>query len=1803
MEQVYRIEIPLEVINKMDPSTIRAAETVLQHIFKDAKNGKAAVQEMMNVITKGVSEARSSMQQTASAAQKSAQAVDETEKSVQNTTDAMNDLGDAADDTASAVQKLPEGWYYDLNGRLRDARGHFATLKKAAEESAQGVKSSFGGAGQHVDKFTERVEKSQRSIRKMLAQKMQLTLAAIDKVSPILKSVGSSLKNITSKAWHVAVRMTDLVTAPFRKLVQMISNPIAMTISLAGVGLSASSFLNTFTDFSAGMSNVKALSGATEEEFARLTASAENLGATTKFTAAEASQGMQYLAMAGWDTAEIIDAMPGMLNLAAAGATDLGTAADIVSDVMTAMDMQASEATRASDVFAKTASSTNTTIEKLGATMKYAAPIAHTFGMTLEDVSAAAGLMANAGIKGEMAGTALRASLLRMAKPTAEMQEVMDALGISFTDNTGKMKGMSQIVKMLETSFSGLTEADKLATAQILFGTEAASAWIGLIGQGSEAYDELAASLYGASGAAEEMSKVQLDNLAGDMTLLQSAVDGMKISLMQELNPHLRSGVQWLTGKIPGITDKLIELTNKGISKAKELKDFLKGIFDSSEYQNADGFAEKFFIAWDKIIAEPFDEWWSGNGQGMVLGLVEKTGSGLGQVSHGIIAGIFAALKGEEIDFEGMNLTGLAKAGAKAAKTFVEAFKDGFDLGGLWDDSPGLLKAGAIGFGTFKIGGGALGLVKTISQIKTAFAGTTTTATAAAAATGGYGAAAATAAAGTAKAATALSAVKVTLSSIPVWGVLAAAALTAATVAFVAWSNAQKEHERDLLNTGKAAAQMAQEYSDSVEKIADATDSMETIKKIKLQIEEDTGGNQTVIDEFNKEMDDIENKTVCLTAILVKDQATPEMIQAYQSELEYLHGFEAIIEGIIDKKKATPEDITAYQDEMNKLEGRIAYLKGEIDKSEADPALIAAYQTELDALLDVQRTVGAVPAVGRVEEADITKYQGVIDKLQGREVEVNAALNRGTLTDEAATALQGQINGLNGKTVDVIASLNDKGYNQAQMTIISAQVAAIQEGEKKVTVTIASNTSIEPSKIAEYVSELTSLMAQKSTYELTISGHGLTPAEITARKDALAGIKSRLAIVTTMINKGQGTMSDKEWQDLLAEAATLQTQAANIQLELKGAEMNDTEINNLKTKLGEVEGKAKGIFLSIGYSQDSDISQDELNTIIDDLANIGLIQATLDIGLKEGSMGTKELEELTEQLKDSYATLVETSGGYFTASDVENGFITQERYDNWVRNQTIREEAKRRDTRTKVENDRENIAGLVAQREAASAASASYNTAAGLSFDDLEELDTLDALRADLYSRFRADKNPDEQAYAAEAQKIIDRGAAYEWSDDFGAAQLFFGQYLPEDLLYLDNPFGFVTDEQRRAVTTQQEAKAAAESEAAAANAALVQHYQNEVRVTELDAFAGFGVESTNSNAYIQELAASYNTLDAAGQQMFANAIAGIAELNSTTDYITDAEKVDVGEILGQASQSVEVAANVEVFGNISQELSNLSGAYDTLKATLASTDPGDTEAIANYQAQLDAMDASNLTAVNEALEALGLGKIDSLADLGAKLQEIAAVDPSGLDFTAAAASLQALGGDATTAQEKVAAAKAQLEALAKTWNVTIEYNTIGSIPNTVPGTRVEQNANGGIYDGAFLSWVAEDGPEAIIPLGSARRERGLDLWLQAGEMLGVHEFADGGIMAPYSGAIADLPDYVLDDEDAPAPISVPTGNNGSRSQQTIEVSIDSSPTFEIKGGSPDDIMDALKSHMKELAELLGAEFAEQISDIVLNLA
>ncbi|MEV2662451.1 phage tail tape measure protein [Paenibacillus larvae] len=300
-------------------------------------------------------------------------------------------------------------------------------------------------------------------------------------------------------------------------------------------------------DFEQQMSKVKAISGATGEDFKRLNETALHLGETTQFTAKQAGEGMEYLALAGWKTNDIISAMPGMLNLAAAGSLDLGRAADIVSDTMQAFGLSADKATHAADVFAYAQANANTNVEQMGEGMKYLAPVAHALGWSLEESSAAMMAMADAGLKGSISGQAFASSLARLAKPTKQMQGVMKQTGIEFFDAQGKMKTMPEMLAEIEKGTKGMTDKQKSATLSVLFGAEAYKHWAILLGRGSGELKNMTKSLETADGTAEEMGKTMMDNLYGSIELFKSGVSGVAIKLGQHFIPALRSGIDALT--------------------------------------------------------------------------------------------------------------------------------------------------------------------------------------------------------------------------------------------------------------------------------------------------------------------------------------------------------------------------------------------------------------------------------------------------------------------------------------------------------------------------------------------------------------------------------------------------------------------------------------------------------------------------------------------------------------------------------------------------------------------------------------------------------------------------------------------------------------------------------------------------------------------------------------------------------------------------------------------------------------------------------------------------------------------------------------------------------------------------------------------------------------------------------------------------------------------------------------------------------------------------------------------------------
>ncbi|MEV2697771.1 phage tail tape measure protein [Paenibacillus larvae] len=367
-------------------------------------------------------------------------------------------------------------------------------------------------------------------------QKLKTLRTELGKTKLSLNGIGESMQKAGKKIADAGSNLTKKVTLP-----------------IAGIGAAA---LKVGIDFEAGMSEVKAISGATGEDFEKLKAKAEELGANTKFSASEAASGLKYMAMAGWDTKQMLAGIDGVMMLAAASGEDLGLVSDIVTDSMTAFGLAADQAGKFADILAASSSKSNTNVAMLGESFKYVAPVAGALGYSAEDTAVALGLMANAGIKASQSGTSLRSALTNLASPTKEMKKVMSKLHISITDNKGKMKSLDTIMRDLRKSFGGLTKEQQASYAATLFGKEAMSGMLAIINTSEADYNKLSSAIYNSKGAAKDMSDTMQDNAKGGLTQLKSALEGLGIKISNILIPVLNKVVD----KVRKMVDRFSKL-------------------------------------------------------------------------------------------------------------------------------------------------------------------------------------------------------------------------------------------------------------------------------------------------------------------------------------------------------------------------------------------------------------------------------------------------------------------------------------------------------------------------------------------------------------------------------------------------------------------------------------------------------------------------------------------------------------------------------------------------------------------------------------------------------------------------------------------------------------------------------------------------------------------------------------------------------------------------------------------------------------------------------------------------------------------------------------------------------------------------------------------------------------------------------------------------------------------------------------------------------------------------------------------
>lgn len=328
----------------------------------------------------------------------------------------------------------------------------------------------------------------------------------------------------------------------------------ALTMHITGklldVGQAA---LQVGMDFDASMSNVYGLMSSlnlSQDQMDALRDTAREMGATTKFSASEAADAMGYMALAGWDDAQVIAGIPGVLNLAAAANMDLAKASDIVTDTMTPFGMAAERAGEAADVFAYAQANSNTTVEALGEAMKYAAPTADAFGMTLQDTAAAMGVLANAGIKGSQGGTTLNAMLRDMKNNAKNGAIAIGKTKVALTNADGSYRSYAAIIRDIDKATSSMTASQRDAALGAIFGDESLKGILATLKQGPDALDAMTEGMYACGGAAEDMAATMGDNLKGDLAILESGAQDMAIALSDWLMPAARGVVQGITDMI-----------------------------------------------------------------------------------------------------------------------------------------------------------------------------------------------------------------------------------------------------------------------------------------------------------------------------------------------------------------------------------------------------------------------------------------------------------------------------------------------------------------------------------------------------------------------------------------------------------------------------------------------------------------------------------------------------------------------------------------------------------------------------------------------------------------------------------------------------------------------------------------------------------------------------------------------------------------------------------------------------------------------------------------------------------------------------------------------------------------------------------------------------------------------------------------------------------------------------------------------------------------------------------------------------
>lgn len=1638
-----------------------------------------------------------------------------------NTGQVVDSISEKMEGLDSAAKKAQKSMENTVNSANKAARG-FENASKSVSGFEKSVGSGFDNASKKASGFEKSVNQTQKSLLAMLKEKYQILLEAKDRITPTVKQAITYVKSLTSKAWKVTLKAVDLVTSPVRRVFGLLQSPLVaagVTIS-AGAGIADT--VQTYADFEAAMSEVKAISGATSEEFAQLTDKANQMGAVTKFTASESAEAFKYMAQAGWDAKEMMDGIEGLMSLAAASGEDLGTTSDIVTDALTAFGMSAKESGRFADVMAMAANATNTDVAKMGDTFKYVAPVAGALGYSIEDTAVAIGLMANNGIKASQAGTSLRSLLTNLTHPVGQAEDAINDLGISITNADGSVKPLSQTLQELRSKFGALSEAERAQYAAMLAGQEGMSGLLAIVNASDQDFADLTEQINNSSGAAEEMADIMMDNLAGKFELFTGALDSMKMSLGEKFKPYLIEALDWLTNKVPDVENALLTAMNSFDRFVEKTKSKIDEFTSTDEWKNADLFG-KISIAWDELVAEPFSDWWNGSGKVKVAGVARDIGVGIGTA---ISTGIMALM--------GIDVSSVVDEGSSIGRQFAEGFAEGMN---------GVSIAGALGtllMGSLSSAGKILpgGEAPDITSL--------------------------------------MSAVALAKVAGPIFSL--------GSGVFKAGKGIYKSATGGVLKSIIGSASVADELA-GVGTMT-GTGLVGGLAKIGANL----GG-----------------ASIASTGTGLA-----------------LAGGGAVAGGLIGGAALISSGFDAY-------DAYKAYKKGDVEKAKASAT--SAGLTAGGALTGAAIGTAILPGVGTLIGAGIGGLAGWFGGNKVKEDYEEAAAAAENLEQKSKYALEGAkfdsqelkeaFDDTNVSAEQFGAMMQEATSNKIRDSFgdIKLSMKEIQEAAEQIVFADQAEALNKFSAAAETADN--SLATLQSSFQTMDKLNWKASLGMTLDE---GDISEYISVVDAMIESSKQYLEDKHYEataaiDLLIEPGNetdmttglsqmysdMQSKIESLGSDLK-AKVNvaledgvitldeQAEITNLQNQIADItnqisqaETEARFQSLKIKYSGAS-LDADSFASLVSEIqANVQDAASQYDEALQVS------LTNLNLQL--------------------QNGAISQEQFDEQLQALTEGYQAKITDLSVRVESfELQSIAdsfgseldgilpdleGSVAERLGTAMHNAMANgidatkwSMEGEGLQSAIEALDLDGLEATTQSAVAemmgqvARSLPEQMTSALEGtgvdmsesvNNLVKSGIE---NADFAEAGAVMNQKLGESLIPTDM---------------------------SESSAGLQEGLQSSLMASVEN------VDLTDAGVLMnQKLGEAMSSVD------MSESDTGIQD-GLQSSLTASLENIDLTEVGGMMNQKLgEAMASVDM----SESGAGLQeGIQNSLIAALEGIDLSESAQMINTSivTALSSTEGIDMSGFTAAMQSSITSSIDGLDYSG-----VTTAVGTGIS-NAITATMGTIQGSITSLYSSVGSAinSAFAAGFSTTTTVTITVNyklanpsaTIsfsggGSGTATVSGS-ISSNANGGFAYGPELTWWGEDGPEVIIPLGSKRRQRGLELWAQAGEMLGVGKHADGGFIGLGTSSnknILENTETVLEpiSESDSGTSDVSTVIDSERNSETKEVnlSVTVNPQFVISSTRQreDDILQIIKAHMKELADDLGGELADRLGEVFSNM-